>query len=169
MDESIFRIIVKYGRQIISSEEFARTFEQTHHLNTTVGDHTLSVTAEAVKLCLERGYSDEDTLRNVVTASLCHDLGIMGRKEKYSNNAVCYIKHPLDSVGVYTDVTGESDERVIDSIRKHMFPVKPGIPRYKEGWILTLADKISSVKEKMGKQVVTEQERIEILECIRSK
>lgn len=167
MDDIILYIIAKYGKRIISSEEFMHTFEQTHHLNTTVGDHTLSVAAEAVKLCLMRGYSDEETIRNVVTAALCHDLGIMGRKEKYSNNAVCYMKHPLDSVDAYTDVTGEREERVMDSIRNHMFPVKPGIPRYKEGWILTLADKISSVKEKVGRQAVTPPIRNEILDYLK--
>ena len=166
MDDIILYIIVKYGRHIISTEEFMHTFEQTHHLNTTVGDHTLSVAAEAVKLCLMRGYSDEETIRNVVTAALCHDLGIMGRKEKYSNTAQCYLKHPLDSVDVYMGVTGEQEERVMDSIRNHMFPVKPGMPRYKEGWILTLADKISSFREKIGKQAVTETVRKEILDRI---
>jgi len=153
MDDIILYIIVKYGRRIILTEEFMHTFEQTHHLNTTVGDHTLSVAAEAVKLCLMRGYSDEETIRNVVTAALCHDLGIMGRKEKYSNTAQCYLKHPLDSVDVYMGVTGEQEERVMDSIRNHMFPVKPGMPRYKEGWILTLADKISSFRKKWGNRL----------------
>jgi hypothetical protein len=37
------------------------------------------------------------------------------------------------------------------------------MPRYKEGWVLTLADKISAVKERLGKPVVTAKERDEIL------
>ncbi len=167
MDDNILQIILKYGKDIIASEEFGRTFEQTHHIDTTVGDHTLSVAAEAVKLCLDRGYTDETTLKNVVTSALCHDLGIMGRKEKYANHAVCYVRHPLDSVDAYMNVTGEKDERVIDSIKNHMFPVKPVMPKYKEGWILTLADKISSVREKTGTQAVDEQVRKRILERLK--
>ncbi len=163
MDEQIINIILKYGSEIISSAQFRQTFDQTHHLNTTVGDHTLGVAYEAVKLCLVRGWTDESSLKNVVIASLCHDLGIIGRKEKYRNDAECYVKHPGDSVPIYMSVTGEKNDRVIDSIEKHMFPVKPGLPRYREGWILTLADKISSVKEKLGKQAVSVEMRNEIL------
>ncbi len=79
MEHRIKNIIIRFGASIINSAEFRKTFEQRHHLSKTVGDHTLGVVAEAIKLCLARGMTDETTLRNVVTASLCHDLGIMGR------------------------------------------------------------------------------------------
>ena len=44
-----------------------------------------------------------------------------------------------------------------------MFPIKPLPPRYKEGWILTMADKISAVRERLGKPPVSMEEREEIL------
>lgn len=163
MDSKIKTIMLEYGRKVLLSDEFKRSFHQPHHLNRTVGDHTLGVTAEAVRLCFEWGYEDEDTLKNVVTASLCHDLGILGRKEKYRNNAECLVRHPLDSVDEYIRITGERDERVIDSIKHHMFPLKPGLPKYKEGWILTFADKIAASLEKMGIPPVSEEERELIL------
>ena len=52
---------------------------------------------------------------------------------------------------------------VIDSIKCHMFPLKPAVPKYKAGWILTAADKICSVNEKFGKSPVTEEDRKELL------
>ena len=158
----IKEIIAEYGWEIICSSDFRRTFEQTHHKCMTVGDHTLSVTAVAVSLCIGMNL-DDDMLKNVITASLCHDLGIMGRSEKCSNNVKCCIGHPVDSVNAYRDLTGKDDIRVIDSIKNHMFPLKPLPPRYKEGWILTLADKISSVRERFGKPPVSEETREEIL------
>ena len=164
MDKRIKRIIVKYGSDIICSDEFNRTFEQVHHKCTTVGDHTLSVTAEAVRLCLSMGLKDEKTLKGIITASLCHDLGIMGRTEKFDNNAQCYVRHPSDSVRAYKALTGGDDVRIIDSINSHMFPLKPRMPKYKEGWILTLADKISAAKERLGRPAVSRAERDEILE-----
>ncbi len=154
--------IVKYGRDIICSSDFRKTFEQTHHKCMTVGDHSLSVTAVAVGLC-RRMNSDDITLRNVITASLCHDLGIMGRDEKYGNNPRCYVAHPKDSVKAYRTLTGKADKKIINSINCHMFPVKPLPPKYKEGWILTTADKISSVRERMGKPPITVMDRKEIL------
>ncbi len=52
MTEEIRKIILKYGRDILGSDEFRETFSQTHHMDTTVGDHTLGVAAEAVRICL---------------------------------------------------------------------------------------------------------------------
>jgi uncharacterized protein len=162
-DSSIKETIVKYGRDIICSDDFLKTFEQTHHKCMTVGDHTLSVTAVAVRLCRSMNLNDDTTLRNVIMASLCHDLGIMGRHEKYRNNAQCFVAHPVDSVEAYRTLTGKENERIVDSISCHMFPLRPLPPRYKEGWILTMADKISAVRERLGKPPVSREERDEIL------
>lgn len=146
------------------SADFKETFSQTHHISTTVGDHTLGVTAEAVELCLKHGLTDDVTLNNVVTASLCHDLGIIGRDEKFRNNMQCLVWHPRHSAKRYKDMTKDPDERVVDSILCHMFPLKLRMPRYKEGWILALADKAEAIKEKLGKPVVDRQDREYIME-----
>ena len=65
MRDDLRKLILKYGREIIASEQFRETFGQTHHLSTTVGDHTLGVAAEAVKICLRHGWTDDETLKNV--------------------------------------------------------------------------------------------------------
>ncbi|MBQ8955659.1 MAG: HD domain-containing protein [Lachnospiraceae bacterium] len=163
MQDDIRDIIIKYGRDILCSEEFKATFGQTHHMSTTVGDHTLGVTAEAVKICLRHGLTDDETMRNVVTACLCHDLGIIGRHDKFKNNVQCLIWHPRHSAEKYMEVTGERNERILDSILCHMFPLKMQIPRYKEGWILVLADKIAAAREKMGVPSVTAEDSMEIM------
>lgn len=165
MQKEIIDIIVKYGRNILCSDVFEGAFLQKHHFNSTVGDHTLGVTAEAVKICLKRGLTDDDTLRVVVTASLCHDLGILGRGDKFRNNAQCLIQHPIDSIERYKEITQEEDEKVIDSIACHMFPLKLQMPGYKEGWILTLADKKGSFREKIGHPSVTAEDRKRILKA----
>ena len=36
-----------------------------------------------------------------------------------------------------------------DVIRKHMFPLNPALPRYRETVIVTLADKVCAVQEFM--------------------
>ena len=163
MNDNIRDIILKYGSSILCSEEFRKTFEQTHHHITTVGDHTLGVTSEAVKICLRHGLEDDYTLSNVVTSCLCHDLGIIGREDKFSNNLETLVWHPRHSAEVYMDMTGEEDKRVLNSIRSHMFPLKMCIPRYKESWILVLADKIGASRERMGKPSVTVEDRNQLL------
>lgn len=169
MDERIKDTIVKYGWKILQSEEFDATFHQTHHLNRTVGDHTLGVAAEAVKLCMKRAMTDDSTLKTVVVAALCHDLGIMGREKKYGNNFQCLVRHPLDSIEVYEKITGEKEKKVIDAIKHHMFPLKPAMPGYREGWILIRADKIAAIKEKMGRLPVSAKNRDDIMARARER
>ena len=41
----------------------------------------------------------------------------------------------------------EISEVECDIIRKHMFPLTPVPPRYREGWLVVLADKVCSVYE----------------------
>ena len=165
MEQEIKEIIVKYGSHILCSDTFQETFGQTHHYKTTVGDHTLGVTAEAVKLCLRYGQTEDETLDNVVTSCLCHDLSMIGRDEKYRNNLETLIWHPRHSAEVYKDLTGDDNERVVNAIHSHMFPLKPSIPpKHREGWILTLADKISSSKDIMKNMHLSIEEREEILE-----
>ncbi|MCR5774742.1 MAG: HD domain-containing protein [Lachnospiraceae bacterium] len=159
MNEEVQRIILKYGKHILCTEEFRCAFEQVHHQSTTVGDHTLGVTVEAVKFCIRHGLTDDITLGNVVTASLCHDLGIMGRHEKFENSVQCLRQHPKHSVERYMDITGEENERVREAIAVHMFPLRLRIPTHKEAWILTMADKLGAVKEKIGRPPITQFER----------
>ena len=167
MEQEIKNIILKYGSHILCSDKFQESFEQLHHYKTTVGDHTLGVAAEAVKICMRHNITDEKTLDNVVTSCLCHDLSLSGREDKYQNNLETLIRHPDHSAQAYMDLTGETDERVLNAIRSHMFPLKPHIPKHKESWILTLADKISSSMDILGMQPVTIEERNDLLEAAR--
>ena len=164
MEQNIKDIIIKYGAHILCSDTFQNSFKQQHHYKTTVGDHALGVTAEAVKLCLRHNITDEKTLANVVTSCLCHDLSLSGRKDKYQNNLETLIKHPEHSAQAYMDLTGETDERVLNAIRSHMFPLKLRVPRHKEGWILTLADKISSSMDLLKILPMTVEDRNDLLE-----
>ena len=163
MDKQVQDIIIRYGGGIINSEVFAQTFLQKHHIVYNVGDHLLGVATEAVGFCLKHSLTGEPFLDNVVKACLCHDLGIMGRKEKFTNDFQCLIWHPIHSVVVYRELTRENNEIVVDSILSHMFPLKLRVPKYKEGWILIMADKKAAYSERLGKPLVSEEERKQIL------
>ncbi len=169
MREDIKEIIINYGSDIICSEIFRESFEQKHHYKTTVGDHILGVTAEAVKFCIRHGMTDDKTLSNVVTSSLCHDLGILGRDEKYNNNLQTLMRHPGQSAEAYIELTGEENKRVLNAINAHMFPLKPKLPKYKEGWVLTFADKIRSSMDILKIPPVTAEEREELLELAKKR
>ena len=168
MKDIVRDMIIRYGIDIIQTDEFYSSFSQKHHIRTTVGEHTLGVAAEGVKFCLRHGIHDGKTLRNVVRSCLSHDLGILGRQDKFKNNYECLKKHPKHSSEKYRQLFGEDNDRVNDAILYHMFPLRLHAPKYKEGWILVLADKKASIKEHIGKTDVT-QEDIKIFKELSGK
>ena len=75
--------ISSYGSDILNSDELKEAYDQTHHLWSTVGEHTLRVTASSVMICYAlRKLGIKANIPAVVIGSLCHDLGILRRDEK---------------------------------------------------------------------------------------
>ncbi len=145
-----FRDIYTYGKPILESEEFIAAFSQTHHIVLTVGEHLLHVTLYSLHLSyafLERGY--KVNLRDVVRAGLCHDLGILGRYEKFSNNAVCCFNHPLDSVVIARKLLPDLSKKTAIAIARHMFPLTIIPPLSLTGYILIKSDKICAFYERL--------------------
>ena len=147
--EQIRNDIELYGDEIIDSEEMQQAFEQIHHLRSTVGDHTMRVTASSLRLCyiLKKLRVNVD-IPAVVIASLCHDLGMLGRDEKYSSDKECYREHPKDSVTVARELVSEMPEKTEDIIERHMWPMGPTeAPNSVEGLVVSVADKYNAVKD----------------------
>ena len=150
--ERIAQDISKYGEDILSSRELEEANAQKHHLWSTVGEHSLRVTASSLMICYAlRKLHIPTNIPVVVIAALCHDLGILGREKKYANEVQCCQRHPGDSVLAFRALTEEEDPLVEDAIAHHMWPLTFLPPRHREGFILTLADKISSCMERTGR------------------
>lgn len=136
------------SREIYNSHFFHVALSQTHHNQTTVAVHTLGVAATSLRIyyileALGLNLNKESLLKG----SLCHDLGIVGRDEKFDNNRECLRKHPLDSVIAARDIFPDLDERTEDAIRHHMWPCTLLPPHHREGFIITVADKYCAVIE----------------------
>lgn len=139
--------LMRYGRDIIISDIFVSGFDQTHHYYTTVADHTLNVALTSLEMVyrLERLHIRLDK-RPIVAGALCHDLGIIGRHEKYKNNAVCCQLHPLDSVKVARTLLADLDPKTRKIISRHMFPMTPLPPTSLAGWVVDIADTVSTYR-----------------------
>ncbi len=141
-DSVTVKKIKRYGGRIIKSPEFRAGFDQTHHYISSVSDHTLNVTIKALKISHKlRVFGFRPDERVIVKASLLHDLGIIGRYEKYKNNSECGKKHPGDSVKIARKMLKKLDDRTGDAIRYHMWPLGGRLPKYIEGMIIIAADK----------------------------
>ena len=149
LKERIEQDLERYGQDILGSEELNRAYQQRHHTRSTLAEHTLRVAAASLAICyfLHRIHVRTD-LSAVVQGSLCHDLGMLGRDEKYASRKDLEQKHPSDSVDVAREMVDDLPEKTADIIERHMWPSpssKP--PNSLEGVIVSLADKYAAVKD----------------------
>lgn len=152
----------KYGDQIMDSPEFLQAMNQRHHKRSSVGMHTMRVVAASIWVCYILSKLNVHTdSESVVQGALCHDLGILGRDDKFDSDAECYREHPMESVEVAERLLPELNERTRSIIRTHMWPVTPEAPTCKEGVIVSLADKVVAVRDFMsfGQSKYVETER----------
>lgn len=148
-NERIMLDLERYGGEILHSDEMEKAFQQTHHNWSTVGEHTLRVARASLAICyaLRRLHIRTD-IPAVVRASLCHDLGILGRYEKFSGNRECYRQHPIDSVKIARALADDLSEKSADIIERHMWPAAHSKrPNSLEGVIVSSADKYASIKD----------------------
>ncbi len=146
--EKAIKDIYIYGREIVESDEFKASFSQTHHHVLTVGEHTLHVAIYALELSydlIHRGY--DVNIRDVVLATLCHDLGILGRYEKFANDVVCCYLHPIHSAIIAKRLVPDISPNAIKAIARHMFPATIIPPFSLTGYILIRADKACAFAE----------------------
>ena len=141
--------LMLYGNDVLKSEEMSDAFKQTHHKWSTVGEHTFRVAASSVMICYAlRKLSIKGNIPAVVVGALCHDLGILGRNEKFSSAKECSREHPKDSVDVAKGIMEELPEKTEDIIERHMWPIgQSKVPNSIEGAVVSVADKYSAVKD----------------------
>ena len=147
--ERIRNDLERYGGDVLSSDEMKQAFEQTHHQWSTVGEHTMRVAASSVMICYAlRKLGIKVNIPAVVIGALCHDLGILGRNEKYSTTRECHTEHAKESVEVARGMFDELPEKTEDIIERHMWPIgDTGAPNSIEGVVVSVADKYSAVKD----------------------
>lgn len=147
--EEIHRELERYGSEILNSEEMQRAFQQKHHTLSTVGAHTMRVAATSLAICLAlKKLHIKTDIPAVVKGSLCHDLGILGRGEKFHSSRECSEQHPKDSVEIAQKLTGELSDKTADIIARHMWPVgKSKPPNSLEAAIVSTADKLAAVED----------------------
>lgn len=143
------RDLVLYGDKILKSDEMRQAFRQKHHTLSTVGEHTMRVAMTSLAICyaLKKLHVRTD-IQAVVTGSLSHDLGILGRNEKFSSSRECSRQHPEDSAELAEKLLGELPQKTSDIITRHMWPVgKSKPPNSLEAAIVSTADKIAAVED----------------------
>ena len=149
LDNALFDDIMGMGKDIVLSDRFAKAWEVPHHSKDgNIAVHSLK-TAEYA-LVLARWLADHDVSvseRDVVRASLLHDIGMTEDSVFLSPSYMKARSHPREGARIARDEFGANDTQV-EAILFHMWPVCCVIPpRSAEGWTVSIADKRCSVHE----------------------
>lgn len=147
--ERIMDDVELYGGSVLQSDEMKQAYEQIHHQWATVGEHTMRVTLTSVLISYAlKKLHIKVNIPAVVIGALCHDLGIIGRYEKYASEKECSREHPRDSVAVARALVEEMPDKAEDIIERHMWPAgQSKAPNSIEGVVVSAADKYSAVKD----------------------
>ncbi|MBO5999357.1 MAG: HD domain-containing protein [Lachnospiraceae bacterium] len=148
-EKAVCRDIRQYGHDVLRTDAFRSAFGERHHLKSSVADHSLSVCITSVQISRflkKLGVSIDE--KDLVQAALLHDLGMLGRRDKYHGPLDAWRSHADESIRIAKTVLPELDHKTEDMIRSHMWPVAGKTrPSTREEMILTIADKYASLTD----------------------
>ena len=147
--ERVIRDMERYGSEVLDSQEMQEAFHQTHHGWATVGEPSLRVTVTSLLICYAlKRMNITVNIPAVVVGALCHDLGMVGLRDKYDSLKELNRAHPKESVQVARELVEELPEETEEIIERHMWPAGDSQPPNSiEGVVVSVADKYNSVKD----------------------
>lgn len=133
------------ANEILNNSEFQRLKDFPHH-NSSIYDHVLSVSYIAYQLCRYLKFDYKSATRG----ALLHDFFLYNWRDHdepdLSKKKFHGIWHPRIALkNAQKQFTLNEIEK--DIIVKHMWPLTPVPPRYKESFIVTFADKYVASRE----------------------
>ena len=135
-----------YIRSFATRPEVRRMEQFVQHGNTSCLLHCVAVAhvSFAIARALHLRVREEALSRG----ALLHDFFLYDwhQRKRAPHEPMHAFYHPIAALENARRVF-ELSEVECDIIRKHMFPLTPVPPRYREGWLVVLADKVCSVYE----------------------
>ena len=142
-------IFEMYAAPVMELPEWGKCAEVRHHHFTNVQAHSEHVGVMSVKIAewFMNHFHQNLDLKTLCIAAAGHDLGMAGRAQM--SELTLGWKHPLESYRILKEHFGEN-RKLRKIVKHHMWPLCVIPPVSREGWILTLADKVCAVEEKFG-------------------
>lgn len=140
------RQIKREAPDILSSSNFNRTKGYIQHGNVTVNAHVMNVARYS--LAFSERLHIRCNKRELIRGALLHDYFLYDWHipDKVNPHRLHGFYHPGAALrNASRDY--ELTEREMDIIKKHMWPLTVTPPSYREGWIVTAADKWCSLME----------------------
>lgn len=130
---------------IITSEEFLKRRTFRHHGNVTVYEHSMKVSFKAYKIA-KFFHAD---YKSAAIAGILHDLyttpwqDVKIKQPLFKMHAFSHARDALNNSRKY--YSEYLNPKIENAILRHMFPLNITPPTHMTGYIVTLADKISSM------------------------
>lgn len=148
MDTEIINTIRYYGKDILKSTKMLEENNYLQHGNVSVYEHSLKVCYLAIKIVKIFGINVD--MKALVRGALLHDFFLYDWHVYDKSHKLHAFSHARQA---YNNAKEEFKLGKIekDIILKHMFPINITLPRYKESFIVSIADKMSATKETVFK------------------
>ena len=143
------KIFFSVLKEISKNSRFHECNNYIQHGNTTVKRHCIRVAATAYYIALKAGIKVNE--RELIRGALLHDYFLYDWHEKLLRKQIHGFTHPKTALQeALKDFTLSKREE--NMILHHMFPLTPCPPKYREGWLLCLADKICATRETINRR-----------------
>ena len=143
----IQRLVATYGRDVLEHEHMRIERRCYQHGNVTTYAHSIRVACLAVWMADRARLWKRVDLRSLIRAALLHDYFLYDWHDwdggTHRWHGFTHGSTALDNA--LADFKLNAVER--DAIARHMFPLTPLPPRHLEGYLVTLADKLSATAE----------------------
>ena len=133
-----------YGKDILDSKSIQIQKQCLQHGKRTVFEHSLAVALMC--LTINEFLHLKLNERRLIRGALLHDYFLYDWHVKDKSHRLHGFRHPYFALE-NARKEYELDPVLEDMIVKHMFPLIPIPPKYKESWVLCIADKICASKE----------------------
>ncbi len=144
MDNLICQEVVSAYRELDASGRLRLMGTFCAHGDCSVLRHSLGVAYVGLYRCDERHLACDR--RSLLVAALLHDYYLYDWHEDDRSHRLHGFRHPGCALrNAREDFS--LDDREIDAIAHHMFPLTPQPPRYVEGRVLCMADKYCAIYE----------------------
>ncbi|PLS31517.1 phosphohydrolase [Bifidobacterium margollesii] len=148
-----FLTVLEYGLDIIESPGMQSEKRYFQHGNTTTFQHSLAVAERSVRLAHRFGLDDIVDMRSLVVASLLHDYFLYDWHDHEDWHRLHGFTHGriacLNAIRDYgRDIVNDV---VADSLINHMYPLTNVQPKYTEGWLVSISDKMCATGEAMSR------------------
>lgn len=144
MENKYLEMIKYHASDILDSYGIKKEKQLIQHGATSVYEHSINVTKECIKIAEYLNIPVD--IKSLIRGALLHDYFLYDWHEKDKSHKWHGFRHAKTALK-----NAERDFKLTEieknMIKTHMFPLNVIPPKYREGIILCIADKIAATKE----------------------